>query len=241
MTLLTVILLPFLLLLGFWQLQRADEKSELASTWDLRSNEAPAALTGLDLQALEELAYTPVKLTGRYRPGMYYLLDNRIHGGRFGYEVLALFDVRDLDLTVLVNRGWIAGDPSRQSLPTVSEADEEVEISGHVYVAPGKPYLLEEQTLESGWPQRIQAVEMDRLAPVIKAATGGDVFPYSVRIAEGEPGALTVDWQIVNVRPEKHRAYAVQWFTMTLALGIFYILRSSNLWELLAGHRGKLE
>ncbi len=241
MTLLTVLLLPFLLLLGFWQLQRAEEKSALAMKWDLRSNEAPADLIGLDLQAPEELAYTPVKLTGRYLAGKYYLLDNRIHGGRFGYEVLALFDVRDTDLIVLVNRGWIAGDPARQSLPTVSEAGGEVAISGHVYVPPGKPYLLEEQTLEPGWPLRIQAVEMDRLAPVIQEATGGDVFPYSVRIDEGESGSLAVDWQIVNVSPEKHRAYAVQWYSMALALGIFYVLRSSNLWELLSGRRGKSE
>ena len=241
MTLLTVLLLPFLLLLGFWQLERAEEKSALAMKWDQRSNEAPRDLIGLDWQAAEALAYTPVKLTGRYLPGKYYLLDNRIHGGRFGYEVLALFEVRDTDLTVLVNRGWIEGDSARQSLPAVSEVSGELSIFGHVYVAPGKPYLLQEQTVEPEWPLRIQAVEMDRLTSVIEKATGGSVFPFPVRIDHGEPGALAVDWQIVNVSPEKHRAYAVQWFSMALALGLFYVLRSSNLWDLLAGRRGKLE
>ena len=48
-----------------------------------------------------------------------------------------------------------------------------------------------------------------------------------------QPGALAVDWQVVNVSPEKHGAYAVQWFTMAAVLLMFYVLRSSNMWQLL--------
>ena len=50
-----------------------------------------------------------------------------------------------------------------------------------------------------------------------------------------------VDWQVVNVSPQKHQGYAVQWFAMAAVLFIFYLLRSSNLWQLLtgAGRTGK--
>lgn len=235
----TALLLPFLVLLGFWQLQRAEEKAQLATTWELRRHQPPALLSDLDGQSPEALAYAPVELKGRFLQGEYFLLDNRIHGGRFGYEVLALFELAGADLTVLVNRGWILGDSARLTLPEIPQVAAEVGISGYIYVAPGSPYLLAEQVLEAGWPKRIQAVEMDKLSPFVEAANGAKVFPYPVRIDEAQPGALTVDWQIVNISPEKHTGYAVQWFTMAAVLGIFYILRSSNLWQLMSGNRRK--
>ncbi len=99
--------------------------------------------------------------------------------------------------------------------------------------APGAPYLLAEQQLATGWPKVIQAVEMDKLV----AAVGSELFPYPIRLDSGQAGALATDWQVVNVSPEKHHAYAVQWFTMAAVLSVFYLLRCSNLWQLLTGHR----
>jgi cytochrome oxidase assembly protein ShyY1 len=110
-----------------------------------------------------------------------------------------------------------------------------VDITGHVYVAPGSPFLLEEQQLEGDWPKRIQAVEMDKLAPLIVALQGGNVFPYPIRIDADARGALVTDWQIVNMSPVKHQAYAVQWFAMAAVLLMYYLMRSSNLWQLLTG------
>ncbi len=86
------------------------------------------------------------------------MLDNRISAGKFGYEVLGILQL-DQGGSVLVNRGWIAGDSARLVLPQVPEISGEVSIKGHIYVAPGKPYLLEEQRLDENWPKRIQAVE----------------------------------------------------------------------------------
>jgi surfeit locus 1 family protein len=238
-SLLTAMLLPFLVLLGFWQLQRADEKEALTSTWELRRQQAPAPLSDLIGRAPELLEYSPVELAGRFLPDKYFLLDNRIQQGRFGYEVLGLFELQASDRTVLVNRGWVPGDPARLSLPEVPQVRGDISLTGHIYVSPGKPYLLAEQVLEPGWPKRIQAVEMSKLLPQIEADSGHKGFSYPVRIDAGEAAALSVDWKIVNVSPEKHVAYAVQWFTMAAALGLFYILRSTNLWQLVSSRRGK--
>ena len=38
--------------------------------------------------------------------------------------------------------------------------------------------------------------------PLMETLGDGGVFPYPVRIDAGEPGALSVDWQVVNVSPE---------------------------------------
>ena len=108
-------------------------------------------------------------------------------------------------------------------------------------MAPGRSYALGEPLLDDGWPKRIQVVEMEQLSAALGVAPGA-LFPYPVRIEPAAPGALAVEWLIVNVSPAKHRAYAVQWFSMATVLALFYLLRSTNLWQLLTGRsatRGK--
>ncbi len=230
-TLFTVILVPLMVGLGFWQLQRAQEKATLAAAWEQRQQQPPVPLANLRGENAASLAYRRVQVAGSFAPRQYFLLDNRTRQGRFGYEVLAVLRSRDGADSVLVNRGWIAGDPARRSLPEVPQISGDVKLEGHVYVAPGKPYLLGEQSIPAGWPKLVQAVEMEKMA----AAVGGTVFPYPVRLDSGAPGALETGWQVVNVSPAKHRAYAVQWFAMALVLLVFYLLRSSNLWQWLSG------
>lgn len=232
-TLFTLVLLPLLVGLGFWQLDRAEEKAQLALSFEQRQQQAPAGLVDVWDEPAETLAYLPVSLRGEFLPDQYFLLDNRTRGGRFGYEVLGIFGLANSDRLVLLNRGWLPGDPARLELPEVPRVSGTVELTGIVYVAPGAPYLLAEQELGSTWPSLLQAVEMDKLVPVIQGIGGGRVFPYPVRLGADQPGALAADWQVVNVSPQKHTAYAVQWFTMAFALLVLYLLRCSNAWQVL--------
>ena len=234
-TVFTLVLLPLMLGLGLWQLQRADEKAAIAARWEQRKLQSPVALEQVNPDDTTALEYLPVQLSGHILADQYFLLDNRINRGKFGYEVLAIMLLQQTVQAVLINRGWIAGDSSRQSLPEVPVVSGPLVLKGHVYVAPGAPYLLADLALEPGWPKRIQAIEMDKLRPAVKEVAGAGLFPYSVRIDSDQPAALTVDWQIINVSPQKHTAYAVQWFTMALALVIFFTLRSSNLRQVLTG------
>ncbi len=235
-TALTAVLFPLLIGLGFWQLERAEEKAALAESFDARSRAEPAPLdAALWGSPPEELAYLPVVATGRFVAGQHLLLDNRILEGRFGYEVVSQLELENGSGRVLVNRGWLPGDAARLQQPEIPEVDGRVELRGHLYVAPGKPYLLAEQQLDGPWPRRLQALEMDKLSPALGAELGVTLAPYPLRIDAGQPGALEVAWQVVNVSPAKHRGYAVQWFTMAVVLLIFFFLRSSNLWQLLRG------
>lgn len=238
-TLFTLVMLPLMILLGWWQLQRAGEKADLVAMWEQRQARHPAPLQDIRAQPRAWLAYRPVQMSGTFLPEAYFLLDNRIHAGRFGYEVLGILALDGEAGAVLVNRGWIAADPARLETPEIPQPAGRVSVTGHVYVAPGKPYLLAPQQLQPGWPKRIQAVEMEKLAAPVTALTSGGVFPYPVRIDARAPGALTVDWQVINVSPDKHRGYALQWFTMAAVLCVFYLLRCSNLWQWLTRRNKK--
>lgn len=240
-TLFTVLMVPLMISLGFWQLQRAAEKAHLVTVFEERQRQDPAPLPALWDKPAESLAYVPVRVSGRFLSEQYFLLDNQVQDGRVGYQVLGILQLADAAGSVLVNRGWIAGDPGRRVLPEVPAVTGAVNITGHVYVAPGAPYLLAEQQLDEGWPKQIQAVQMDKLVPAVEGLLGGRVFPYPVRMDAGQWGALSVDWQIVNMSAQRHQGYAVQWFTMAAILLVFYLLRSSNLWQLItgAGRTGK--
>lgn len=236
-TLFTLLLLPLLISLGFWQLQRAEEKAALASAFERQQASPPAPLQTLAGASAAELAYRPVVLRGRFVAGQDLLLDNRTRSGRYGNEVLSVF-VLDDGALALVNRGWLVADSARRVLPDVPAAPGgRLEIRGRVYVAPGEPYLLADEPLAQDWPQRIQAVEMNKIAAILDRA----LFPYPVRINAGEPGALQADWQVVNVSPAKHRGYAVQWFSMAAVLALLYLLRSTNLWQMIKGSRNRTE
>jgi len=231
LTLFAVLLVPLMAGLGFWQLERAEEKAQLAAGWEARQQQAPTALSELVGADATTLPYHRVRLLGQFSPDQYFLVDNKINRGRFGYEVLSVFQWGGG--YALVNRGWIPGDSARLSLPEVPAVTGEVEVTGHIYVSPGSPYLLAEQRLEDGWPKRIQAVEMQKLTPAIK----GETFPYPIRLDAGQPGALVAEWTVVNMSPEKHQGYALQWLTMAAVLLIIYLLRSSNLLQLIRDRR----
>ncbi|MCB1676641.1 MAG: SURF1 family protein [Halioglobus sp.] len=233
MTVFVALMTTVMVALGFWQLYRAQEKTVIQAAFAQRQAQAPVPLDALWQRPPAELAYRPVRLRGRFMDRRYFLLDNRIQGGRFGYEVLGIFRLADSDNLALVNRGWIAGDPGRRELPVVPAVPGDITLTGYVYVAPGAPYLLAEQRLAPDWPKLLQAVEMDKLLPVMAALDSGAVFPYPVRLDADAAGALSVDWPLVNISPGKHRAYAAQWFVMAAVLALFYLLRYSNIGQLL--------
>lgn len=234
LTLFVLVLVPLMINLGFWQLARAEEKAALAADFAIKQVQPPALLSAVSDYSASQLAYLPVRLRGEYLP-QYFLLDNRMQARQYGNEVVAVFALENDAGLLLVNRGWVAADPARRSLPQVSTPGGLQDITGHVYVAPGDPYVLGEQALPAGWPKQLQALDAASMQTALDRAL---LLPYPVRIDADQAGALAVDWQVINVAPEKHTGYAVQWFTMAAVLALIYLLRSSNLWQVLRGGTG---
>jgi cytochrome oxidase assembly protein ShyY1 len=234
-------LIPLFVALGFWQLDRADEKRSINARWDRQVRQAPEPLETLP-EPSPALAFRPVLVSGRPIPGRDFLLDNRINQGRYGVEVISPLAMASGQI-VLINRGWLAADPTRQSLPTVPPLPGGVELEGHVYVPPGKSYVLGEVAADSAWPRMVQAAPVPALAEML----GERVYPYMVRLAPGSDGALLADWPLVNAQPEKHTAYAFQWFAMATALFLLFMWRCSNVGEIIrrrktgeeSGHTGQ--
>lgn len=228
LTLLALALLPVLLALGNWQLGRADEKARLQAAHDRQAMQAPVPLATV---ADDSADFTPLQASGRFDNERLFLLDNRVHGGTYGVEVIAPLVTAE-GAVVLVNRGWIAADPGRRSLPAVAPVQGTVTVTGHLYREPaGKRWVA--NMSDQQWPQLIQYPDPAELGERL----GQPVRPFVLRLDAESPGALTVDWPVVNMAPATHVGYAVQWFSLAAALVMAWLLASTNLWELIRGKR----
>lgn len=223
-----MVLLPVLISLGFWQLDRAEQKRQLQAEFDHKQSLGPIPFSQLDRQ--QDLRYQPVRMRGKYINGKHLLLDNRIFLGVFGYEVVTPFRLADSQQIVLVNRGWLPADTSRRQLPTVTSPPGELEIAGDIHVPQGHMMKLADEQA-TGWPRVQQSIDIESLAGEFDLP----VFPYSVRLHVSMPGVFERNWVVVNLQPERHTAYAVQWFAMSISLVAIALLANTNLWALMTG------
>ena len=232
-SLLAVLLMPLVVSLGFWQLDRAEEKRQLQRLFEQRQYAGPIALEALDSQA--DLRYQPVTLRGEFLNEKQLLLDNRIYQGRFGYEIITPFRLAASETIVLVNRGWLQGDISRRSLPEVKTITGEMALRAEVYVPQGDVMLLADEPA-MGWPRVMQSLNIEALQKEFEQT----LFPYSVRIKQISAASYTPNWVVVNLQPEKHTGYAVQWFAMALTLLVIGILTNTNLWSLIKRNKAEV-
>jgi cytochrome oxidase assembly protein ShyY1 len=212
----TGLFLPLLIVLGFWQLDRAGEKQVMLEQWQKQSGNLdwPAHIeAGLEVGQ-------PVTVSGQYGEST-WLLDNRTRDGAAGYEVLTLFRP-DQGEPLVVNRGWVLAPRRRDELPGITTPREAVILSGRLNEFPEPPVLMEGSAEQTGWPRRVQALkEQDVEAP------GVSVSPLILRLGgQDQPGAYRADWAPDYMGPQTHYGYATQWFSLALALVILTAVAS---------------
>ena len=219
MTLFTLGFSPLLFTLGQWQLDREAEKIQIQKEYDSRAVAGPVDIETINW-ASDDLNQRNISFEGRYLNQFNFLLDNRIYEGKVGYEVITPVEYHAGKL-VLVNRGWIAQGSNRTDIPEIEAIDDRVNLSGKIYVPNGKQFLLddaEEISMQQGHSV-IQEIDVEKIAAYLEI----DIAPFTIRLNENSPGKLQDNWVLVNMSPEKHRAYAVQWFLMLFALIGMYL------------------
>jgi len=218
-TAVTLILLGILISLGFWQLDRAEQKKALLDQYGGGKKETVLQLEA-DLKSAAGLNYQNAIVVGHYDSSHQFLLDNRIQAGQAGYEVLTPFAIRDSEVAVLVNRGWVPLGKSRDRLPDVTVPEGPRRISGRLKIPPGKVFMLGEEDPRQGWPWRIQRIRIESLS----AELGRPLLPVVFLLDAGQPDGYTRKWRpLVGFGPERNIGYAVQWFGLAAALLIIYL------------------
>ena len=206
--------------LGLWQLERAAWKQGLVDAHEASTQLAPVGLDWL-LESGELAAFRPVRLRGQYDLAHQLLLDNRTYRGHAGYHVLTPLQLADGQSVVLVNRGWVPTGLDRAVLPEVPGPAGPVVIEAVSSLPPKKLFRLGDvEERNEDWPKVVQQRDLARLEQLL----GTRLLPVILLLDESNEHGFVREWQpVYGVTPDKHRAYAMQWFTLALVLVLIYI------------------
>ncbi|MEE9343104.1 MAG: SURF1 family protein [Gammaproteobacteria bacterium] len=221
-SLVTLVLLVLLTSLGFWQLDRAEQKRALLS--DYRKGEGAVSIPIVGkIEFTEGLKYQMASLKGRYETHRQILLDNRTSNGMAGYHVVTPLRLKD-GAGILVNRGWIGIGESRDVLPDIVVDDQFRDIQGRLKPIAEKVFRLGEELPREQWPYRIQHINIESISQEL----GYSLIPFVVLLSSDQSDGFVRDWKPLTFGPERNQGYAVQWFGLAVALLFIYIIVNTS-------------
>ncbi len=219
MTLATLVLLGVFVSLGRWQWARGETKQAVWAEFQRQ-----AAAEPLGTRRFDELPrFASIEVEGVFDGGRQFLLDNRSHQGKPGYEVLTPFRTTGGAL-LLVNRGWVPFSGYRDQLPDVSalpsSSNERMKISGRVEELPAAGLASGRLPPESGarWPKLTSFPTHEQLA----AALGEKIEARILLLDPQLPGGYVRDWKPPGLDPSRHFSYAIQWWGFAVVLLVLY-------------------
>lgn len=196
--------------LGAWQLTRA--KTSRAALAQFASGAEDRVLARLPLELDDDLRFRRVEIDGEYVEQPQFLLDNMLHEGAAGYQVLTAMRVPGTAERVLVNRGWVpAGE--RTVLPDVAVSSGARTVTGRLEHLPRPGMRLGEQASNHG---DAVVVLQYPTAEELAQRLGAPVFDYEVLLEPAAEDGFVRDWKAPGMAPERHLAYAGQWFALGL-------------------------
>ena len=219
----TAIVLPILMALGFWQLDRAVLKQEVLETYKARAAQAPTKLNSNDkpdsMQG-DKLKYNHFEATGYYDVKHSFLIDNRVHQSQVGFYVITPFIIENSNNVVLVNRGWIKAKRYRSELPEFSTTANKIRINGMAYTSSKNFFAVENVKIQAdSFPAIIQNVDFAAMKAFLKKG----VYPFVLRLDAEDKSGFVRDWKVITSSPEKSQSYAAQWFTMAFIVVLLFL------------------
>jgi surfeit locus 1 family protein len=197
------------------------EKEALQDRMRQAASVAPVALPA-SVDDWNAWRFRWVTVTGEYDAPQQILIDNKVHGGRVGFDVVTPLRLTD-GRAVLVDRGWIAAGPSRATLPQSTPPAGTVVVNGRVDIPPRSYFELGGASAPTGplW----QHLDPARYTE----ATGIAVLPIVIDATDAASGAdLVHDFPLPDSGIDRHLSYMVQWYTfaaMAAGLWAWFTLR----------------
>lgn len=225
-----VALICLLVSLGFWQLHRADEKQLYLDQQAVQLFHTPVQLQ-LDSDRLENMRFQPVYMHGQFGCDHQLLLDNKTRNGKPGFHVITAFRSSTANQSILVNRGWVAMNAKRQPDQQYQDCPRQAfELQGIINDFPGLGYHFAGSTesATNDWPLILLALD----AKTISTALNYPVVDYLLLMDKKLEAGFVRDWTFApSILPEKHIAYAVQWFGLAITLlciSLWRLWRTNN-------------
>ncbi len=208
-----------LMSLGFWQLDRADEKRTIESAIAVaRSSPAQRVLDTTELLSKE---HYQVLLKGHYDNDTQFIYDNQIVNSTAGYYVLTPF-ILENKTAILVNRGFVPWHGNREKLTDIKISNNTTTIKVQL-IAPKQRIKLKQQNIDTTFPVLIQSLNIRQLSQL----SGYQIVPMLAQLDVKANNGFYRKWKPFYGSVDKHLGYALQWFLMALVLSFIaiYLLR----------------
>lgn len=215
---------PFLLLfvpacvcvgLGLWQLDRAEQKRQLARELSERAAAAPLEIGDAILEP-EAVRYRRVVVRGQFERDGQVFIENRHHAGKVGFHVVTSLKIGGSERRVLVNRGWV---------PAMDAAVPEEAVTVHgVADVPSAPALVlhGNDEIARQWGQRWPYLTL----PLFAATVSYPLQSIVVLQDPDDPNGFARYWPREFPKEGMHLGYALQWFAFAL-IGFVLFVRLS--------------
>ena len=229
---LVVALVVTMVVLGFWQLRRLDDKRTYKDLVEARQEQPLAdvadvvpADAAVDDDAVDAVLYRSVRAVGSYAGEDTVVVENRTRDGAPGAWVLTPMQLDD-GTAVVVNRGFIGFNRQGAIVPPPSPSGT-VQIEGLVFPSERRGSFGPRDPV-AGRLDVLARVDLDRYAvqldypllPAYVQLVASD--PGEMAAAEGEPALVALGPPEPDEGP--HLAYAVQWFIFSTIAGGGYVL-----------------
>jgi surfeit locus 1 family protein len=199
--------------LGNWQTRRAEEKLARQALLEARL-QTPLAMPAQPVAAAD-YEWARVTVRGEFEPRHTVLLDNKMLQGRVGYQVVTPLRIEGGKLHLLVNRGWIAAGPRRDVLPKIETPAGPQALEG-ITVLPGRfVELAADAQAGNVW----QNLTIERF----RKWSGLELQPVVLEQMSDAKDGLARVWERPDLGVDKHRSYALQWYSFATLIVILYV------------------
>ena len=214
----TIIVCVLGVLLGNWQTRRAAEKEQIAQQI-LEQAQKPSVLVHAN-QLNAVMPFQRVRLRGQFVEQWPLYVDNRTMNGKVGLVALMPFQISGSSTMVLVARGWFQRDArDRTKIPKLEIPEGEIEIEGAVRQHLDRSMQLgQDDMLVPG--AIVQNVSSQAVASSLKASMPDWILEQNSAQGSG----LQRDWSAPSSGADKHRAYAFQWYGLSLMALVFFVV-----------------
>lgn len=206
--------------LGFWQLSRAQEKQQRINLLKRNDENRTVDLSRLSIDDINR--FVRVEEQTLLFDRVNYLVENKIQNGELGYHVLNIVSDLSGDKYFLVNRGWIPGLANRTDLPRVKLPPSKWQLAGRTYPINLQVLSSSAEIENHGKISRLPVMD-GHIHSMLEKQLGIKLEPFILRLDQDVKSTFAVDWSWIAMSPEKHLAYAFQWFALALAFLIISI------------------
>ncbi len=236
-TLLVAGILTVLVRLGFWQLDRLEQRRAINAHVRVQLRSDTLVLTGSALQSdLAQMEYRSVLVSGKYDFEDQVALRNQAYQLEFGAHLLTPLKIDGSDLSVLVDRGWIPQDNFLSGNWDRFDEPGPVQVRGVIRLSQSKPQMgsIRDPIPAAGEPPllgwnlaNVAAIARQIPYPLLPVYIQKSPDPQHPTPPYPDTASMNAPYPVdppLDLTEGNHLSYALQWFAYAVIFMVGYLV-----------------